>query len=164
MLWTPEGTYDEIRTLGTQLRGEFVVLHNERAFPSFHEFLMWPVRQAYARMMKKVVEDSLGCLIFTGTANHSGENGHGKIRLWKNGKLRWEYVHRIALMVELNVPELGRGVVARHKCDIRRCVNGKHLEPGTQLENDHDRMRRGRTKNQFGACGFDRRANQECPF
>ncbi|HWD26282.1 MAG TPA: HNH endonuclease [Rhizomicrobium sp.] len=36
------------------------------------------------------------------------------------------------------------GVVLRHKCDNRLCMNPNHLEPGTAKDNVDDMMRRGR--------------------
>lgn len=34
--------------------------------------------------------------------------------------------------------------VVRHKCDNPRCINPQHLEAGTQLDNVHDCISRGR--------------------
>ena len=36
------------------------------------------------------------------------------------------------------------GVILRHKCDNRQCMNPNHLEPGTAKDNVHDKMDRGR--------------------
>lgn len=41
------------------------------------------------------------------------------------------------------------GYVVRHKCDNPKCVNPAHLEIGTQKDNIHDAIRRGR-RNAFG--------------
>lgn len=37
------------------------------------------------------------------------------------------------------------GMVIRHKCDNRACINPEHLEIGTQKENVDDMVERGRT-------------------
>ena len=36
------------------------------------------------------------------------------------------------------------GLVVRHKCDNRRCINPDHLETGTKADNTQDMMERGR--------------------
>ncbi|MGH7179882.1 MAG: HNH endonuclease [Tepidisphaeraceae bacterium] len=36
------------------------------------------------------------------------------------------------------------GVVVRHTCDVPACVNVQHLVLGTQLDNVHDAIERGR--------------------
>lgn len=36
------------------------------------------------------------------------------------------------------------GLVVRHKCDNPRCINGAHLEMGSQKDNAQDCVRRGR--------------------
>ncbi len=43
------------------------------------------------------------------------------------------------------------GVLLRHKCDIRPCVNPNHLEPGTHLDNARDRKKPGRLPSQVAA-------------
>lgn len=50
--------------------------------------------------------------------------------------------HRTAY--SLWIGEIPDGLVVRHKCDNRACVNPEHLEIGTQLDNIQDTIRRGR--------------------
>ncbi len=40
--------------------------------------------------------------------------------------------------------ESSSGVVARHTCDNSRCVNPDHIIAGTQRDNNHDQIARGR--------------------
>lgn len=41
--------------------------------------------------------------------------------------------------------EIPDGLVVRHKCDVRNCINPEHLEIGTQHDNVMDTVKRGRT-------------------
>lgn len=43
-----------------------------------------------------------------------------------------------------------KGLVVRHKCDNRRCINPEHLEVGTQKDNCADRSSRGRSNTPTG--------------
>lgn len=55
--------------------------------------------------------------------------------------------HRLAYMLEVGpIPE---GMVVRHKCDNPLCCNPKHLEIGTQKDNVHDTLNRGRGGNWY---------------
>ncbi len=40
--------------------------------------------------------------------------------------------------------EIPDGLLLMHKCDNKQCVNDNHLEPGTQLQNIHDMLDKGR--------------------
>ena len=75
--------------------------------------------------------DSSGCWPFLGKI---ARNGYGKL-----GR---QYAHRIAYE-KANGP-IPAGMVVRHKCDNRRCCNPEHLIVGTQKDNVHDAIARGR--------------------
>jgi DNA-binding transcriptional regulator YiaG len=50
--------------------------------------------------------------------------------------------HRIAYVITNG--DVSQGFIIRHKCDNSKCINPKHLEPGTQTENIKDKIDRGR--------------------
>ena len=39
-----------------------------------------------------------------------------------------------------------QGLLLRHKCDNRQCINPEHLELGTHYDNMHDMISRGRAR------------------
>lgn len=56
--------------------------------------------------------------------------------------------HRIAYVLYRG--DIPKGLVVRHMCDVRDCVNPSHLELGTQIENIMDMVKRGRHKPMSG--------------
>lgn len=54
-------------------------------------------------------------------------------------------LHRLVYCEANNVTlEEIKGLVVRHKCDNRRCINPDHLEIGTHKDNTQDARKRGR--------------------
>ena len=75
------------------------------------------------------------CLTFTGAKQ---SRGHGLI--WDNGKLA--QAHRIAY--EHKHGPIPKGMVVMHLCDNPACCNPDHLTLGTQKDNTHDSVLKGR--------------------
>ena len=80
-----------------------------------------------------------GCWEWFGAIDPSGYGTHGR----SPGKEC--RAHRIAyIRAKGEIPE---GLVVRHTCDNRRCVNPDHLLVGTKTDNANDRTARRRTGN-----------------
>ena len=77
------------------------------------------------------------CWLWTGATS----DGYGRISAGARGAgtLR---AHRVSY--ELHHGSLDEDLVLLHACDNRRCVRPEHLTPGTQLENVHDMIDKGR--------------------
>lgn len=75
------------------------------------------------------------CLIWFG---QKCPKGYGRLRI--EGKQ--QRAHR--LMYQLRHGPIADGLVVRHSCDNPSCINLDHLSLGTQLENVHDMLARGR--------------------
>lgn len=67
---------------------------------------------------------------------------------WDGYPLRTQKFKRILMHREAYEKAHGpipKGMVVRHKCDNRRCINPDHLELGTHADNVRDRVERGRS-------------------
>lgn len=90
------------------------------------------------RLLAKVEKSDSGCWEWTG-AKHW--NGYGIISDWPNPVKR---AHRVAYEVFIGpIPE---GLLVRHKCDNKGCVNPDHLEVGDKRDNALDAVERGQHK------------------
>lgn len=79
------------------------------------------------------------CIWWIGTVS---ETGYPKLMDWSGQKPKCQRVHR--LVYEIHNGPIPEGLVVRHKCDNRGCVNPNHLEIGTQADNIRDMIDRGR--------------------
>ncbi|HZW82068.1 MAG TPA: HNH endonuclease signature motif containing protein [Candidatus Deferrimicrobium sp.] len=90
--------------------------------------------------MRKPLEydiDVNGCHICT---SHKTRHAQGYSMVYRNGKPI--SLHRVLYAEKYGpIPE---GMVIRHKCDNPFCINVDHLEIGTQRDNMHDAISRGR--------------------
>lgn len=89
------------------------------------------------RFWSKTREEN-GCIVWTGTRHHYG---HGKFMTGPAGAQRTNRAHRWIYAQTVGPVD---GVILRHSCDNPPCVNVAHLVVGTQLDNVHDAMDRGR--------------------
>ena len=77
------------------------------------------------------------CIEWTGTI---GADGYGK--KWNNKKRNWVQAHR--WVYEQEVGAIPDGLMIRHLCHNKKCVNPDHLEPGTMKDNRQDDIDAGK--------------------
>jgi len=88
------------------------------------------------RFMSKVQKTD-DCWIWIGSHNN---HGYGKMMYPRKGE--FIYAHRLSYI--LHKGEIPDGLLVLHKCDNPLCVNPSHLFLGTQLDNVHDAIHKGR--------------------
>lgn len=98
------------------------------------------ITRFWANVARKSQDD---CWLWKGATGY----GYGRVRI--GGRLYSS--HRVAYVLghEVKAEDLPKrasyhGVVVRHTCDNRLCCNPRHLVLGTQKDNVHDAMERGR--------------------
>lgn len=88
-----------------------------------------------------IIDADTGCWLWIGTI---GSYGYG--HFYANKKLH--RAHRYSW--ELKNGPIPKGLLVCHHCDKPPCVNPSHLFVGTQMENIHDAMRKGRIRDYSG--------------
>ena len=91
-----------------------------------------PLKETFHEKYEIITET--GCWIWMGATS----NGYGVAS--DNGKT--QPAHRYSW--ELHNGPIPEGMQVCHKCDVKPCVNPDHLFIGTQKDNMHDAMRKGR--------------------
>lgn len=86
---------------------------------------------------KYIPEPNSGCWIWIASTSNSG---YGKFRI--NDNIPHSSAHRASWIIH-NGP-IKKGLNVCHKCDVKLCVNPKHLFLGTTKENVHDMLNKGR--------------------
>ena len=95
----------------------------------------------HERLTAKIRTTDNGCWQWTGSTSRLGYGN-----FWVEGKC--EKAHRAAYMHWVGpIPD---GMIVRHKCDNRGCVNPEHLLIGTQQDNMNDMKARGRSRKNRG--------------
>lgn len=99
------------------------------------------MRPAIERLIERIEFDpNGGCWLWSGSPT---PGGYSQVQVGtRRGQQRPHSGHRISYEhFKGPVPE---GMVVRHKCDVRLCVNPDHLEIGTRRDNVQDAKDRGR--------------------
>lgn len=88
-----------------------------------------------------IPEPNSGCWLWTGVTGNSGY-GHIGVGSMRDGSRTMQSAHRASY--EAHKGKIPPGLLVRHQCDNKLCVNPGHLILGTQTENILDSVRRGR--------------------
>lgn len=91
------------------------------------------------RFWARVQKNPDGCWLFAGAKWCPA----GHIYLAREDGSRVS-AHRFSY--ELHFGPIPKGLVVMHSCDVPRCVNPAHLSVGTQRDNVHDAMAKGRRR------------------
>jgi hypothetical protein len=103
-----------------------------------------PLRERILRGM--IPEPNIGCWLWLGYLRNSGYGLIG-VGSQTDGSRTMQSVHKAAY--ETFIGPVPVGMVVRHKCDVKICVNPDHLAIGTQAQNLAEMVARGR--NHWGA-------------
>lgn len=95
---------------------------------------MRPVAERMRERVKKIAKS--GCWEWQSTRNIQG---YGILHIWNR---RYGSTHRINWI--LHRGKIPRGLLVLHRCDNPICCNPDHLFLGTNKDNTHDMMRKGR--------------------
>jgi HNH endonuclease len=105
-------------------------------------------RNTAENILRQMIPHWSGCILWGGQYTRGINGGYGQI-VWNRKVHR---AHRLAF--EQFYGPIPAGLCVLHRCDVRNCVNPAHLFLGTNKENTHDAVAKGR---------FGRMALKRCP-
>lgn len=99
------------------------------------KYIKQPIRSMKERLQKYDIEPEKGCWIWKGSKS---KNGYGQIKVNKTTK----EVHRVSYQEYKG--KIPTGMIVRHICDVKHCLNPDHLILGTHKQNMKDMTDRNR--------------------
>lgn len=104
-------------------------IHNGHRGGSYQK----PLKERFDNSHQKGNGDD-DCWIWTGTQNGRPKKRYGVIR----DNYKQKKAHRVSY--ELYKGQIPEGLVVRHLCDNKLCVNPRHLKLGTVSDNNRDKV------------------------
>ena len=132
----------------TRKRGDRIIRFCSRSCPIkshwvlVHERWNSASRESFIEEFKKSFEaffdKSEGCWLWKGS-NKGKKMPYGTIRFRGS---RMIMAHRASWTIYIG--EIPKGLLVLHKCDVPSCVNPDHLFLGTHIDNERDKLAKGR--------------------
>lgn len=91
-----------------------------------------PLEERFWEKVDKTSSNN-GCWLWNGKPDE-----YGKVWIYGKGLVK---THRVSY--EMHKGPIPEGLLVRHTCDIKGCVNPEHLLVGTKKDNAHDAIERG---------------------
>ena len=130
----PELTYQKLAEEEAALRE---AARQKRAVRMRKPRGLWPIptkEEKFNYLMSRGLKTDSGCIEFQGSRS---KDGYGCINFGKEGR-----AHRLAWVLAGNT--IPAGMIVCHHCDNPPCMNPDHLFIGTDADNTHDSMKKGR--------------------
>src|SRR5690348_1405181 len=111
------------------------------------------LREDLPKTLKSKVKFTNTCWLWTAYINHYGYGIYNPRHQKSQGAHRFIWTHYFG--------EIPEGMFVCHKCDVRNCVNPKHLFIGTNKDNMDDKMAKGRQNAAKGEAQWSSKLTQQ---
>lgn len=108
------------------------------------------------KILSNIERNEKGCWIYTGYTN---KDGYGVISNGSGIKRKFLRCHRV--MYEHFIEPISHGIFVCHDCDTPACCNPVHLFLGTQKDNVHDMIRKGRKPVTYGEESYNHKLSEK---
>jgi len=132
------GANDEF-DIGVAIQGhcphleQIIISLNPSVYNVNKEYLSYEGAREHTERFKRNICHTDSCWIWTGSPD---KDGYGTFTWREDGAVKKALVHR--LQYYLTYGPIPSGMIVRHKCHHKMCVNPDHLELGTNKQNAND--------------------------